>query len=97
VNVCEVAIRYLAGRKAGLENVPFGSAEAEAAGQISLEGVPEHDPLFIRHVEDDIVVLLELLVFLDNRGVVLALPVVAIRPLASLFLEFHRQRWLGAA
>lgn len=49
-------------------NVPFRTAEAEAAGQVALERLPELGPLLIRQVEDSVVVLLELVVLLDDGG-----------------------------
>lgn len=49
-------------------DVPLGTAEAEAAGQVALQRLPELGPLFLRQVEDGVVVLLELVVLLDDGG-----------------------------
>ena len=66
-------------------DIPLGTAEPKADGQFTLQGRPELLPLLIRHVQDDVVVPLQLLILLDDAGVpVLALTgVVAVASLLS--------------
>ena len=52
----------------GRADVPLRTAEAEAAGKVALERLPELGPLLLRQVENGVVVLLELVILLDNGG-----------------------------
>jgi hypothetical protein len=50
--------------------LPFGTAEAEAVGQLALEGVPVLLSLFLGQLEEAIVELLESLVLLCDGRIV---------------------------
>lgn len=57
-------------------NSPLGAAESEAVGQLSTERFPESRLVFIFQLEELVVVVLHLLMFLGDLGAITVVTVV---------------------